>query len=197
MSGKLCFEFNVREQIETRMLSLNKVVMVVVDVQEKLISHIWEREEMIRNIQILVKGLKILDVPILLTEQYPEGLGKTIPRIKDLLSGVSPISKMSFDCCGSKNFTERIDGLKRKQALLCGIETHVCIYQTAIGLRDKGYEVGVVADSVSSRTEGNKEIALQGMRDLGVGINSVESVLFELLKTAEGRKFKEILKLVR
>jgi len=87
--------------------------------------------------------------------------------------------------------------LKRKQALLCGIETHVCIYQTAIGLRDKGYEVGVVADSVSSRTEGNKEIALQGMRDLGVGITSVETVLFELLKTAEDREFKEILKLVR
>ena len=138
-----------------------------------------------------------MNVPILLTEQYPEGLGKTIPQIREIFSEVSPISKMTFDCSNNKNFMEKINGLNRKQVLLCGIETHVCIYQTAIGLRDAGYEVQVVADSVSSRTEGNKEIALQRMRDSGVGITSVETVLFELLKTAEGRKFKEILKLVR
>ena len=179
------------------MLSLDRVVMVVVDVQEKLISHIWEKEKIIRNIQMLIKGLKILNVPILLTEQYPEGLGKTIPRIREILSDISPISKMTFDCSANKNFMERINGLKRKQILLCGIETHVCIYQTAIGLKSKGYEVDVVADGVSSRTEGNKEIALQRMRDSGIGITSVETVLFELLKTAEGKEFKEILKLVK
>lgn len=179
------------------MLSSGRVVMVVVDVQEKLIPHIWEKEKIIRNMQILIKGMKILDVPILLTEQYPEGLGKSIPGIRNLLPDVSAISKMTFDCCGNENFMDRINGLKRKQILLCGIESHVCIYQTAIGLRSEGYEVDVVADSVSSRTEGNKEIALQKMRDSGVGITSVETVLFELLKTAEGKEFKEILKLVR
>ncbi len=186
-----------KKNVGEMMISLNEVVMVVVDVQEKLIPHIWEKEKIIRNIQILIKGLKILNVPILLTEQYPEGLGKTIPQIREIFSEVSPISKMTFDCSNNKNFMEKINGLNRKQVLLCGIETHVCIYQTAIGLRDAGYEVQVVADSVSSRTEGNKEIALQRMRDSGVGITSVETVLFELLKTAEGRKFKEILKLVR
>ena len=179
------------------MLNLNEVVMLVVDVQERLIPHIWEMEKIIRNIQILIKGLKILKVPILLTEQYPEGIGKTIPGIKELLPDVSPMSKMTFDCSGNENFMERVENLKRKQVLLSGIETHVCIYQTAIGLKDAGYEVQVVADSVSSRSEGNKEIALQKMRDSGVGITSVETVLFELLKTAEGKEFKEILKLVR
>ncbi len=179
------------------MLDSGRVVMVVVDVQEKLIPHIWEKEKIIRNIQMFIKGLKILNVPILLTEQYPEGLGKTIPRIREILSDVPPISKMTFDCCGNKNFMERINGLKRKQVLLCGIETHVCIYQTAIGLKSEGYEVQVIADGVSSRTEGNKEIALQRMRDSGIGTTSVETVLFELLKTAEGKEFKEILKLVK
>ena len=179
------------------MLSSDKVVMVVVDVQERLIPHIWEKEKIIKNMQILIKGMEILNVPILLTEQYPEGLGETIPQIKKLLSDVSPISKMTFDCSNNKNFMDRINGLKRKQVLLCGIESHVCIYQTAIGLRDAGYEVQVVADSVSSRREANKEIALQRMRNSWVGITSVETVLFELLKTAEGKEFKEILKLVR
>ena len=179
------------------MLSLDNVVAVVVDVQEKLIPHIWEKGKIIKNIQILIKGMKILNVPILLIEQYPEGLGKTIPRIKDLLSDVSPISKMTFDCSGNKNFMERINDLKRKQVLLCGIETHVCIYQTAIALKSEGYEVDVVADTVSSRRQENKEIALQRMRNSGVGITSVETALFELLKTAEGKEFKEILKLVR
>ena len=179
------------------MISSDSAVTVIVDVQEKLIPHIWEKEKIIRNIQILIKGMKILDVPILLTEQYPEGLGKTIPRIKDLFSDVSPISKMSFDCSANKNFMDRINGLNRKQILLCGIETHICIYQTAIGLKSEGYEVQVVADSVSSRIEGNKEIALQRMRDLEIGITSMETVLFELLKTAEGKEFKEILRLVR
>ena len=179
------------------MLSSDKVVMVVVDVQERLIPHIWEKEKIIKNMQILIKGMEILNVPILLTEQYPEGLGETIPQIKKLLSDVSPISKMTFDCSNNKSFMDRINGLERKQVVLCGIESHVCIYQTAIGLRDKGYEVEVVADGVSSRREANKEIALQRMRDSGVGITSVETVLFELLKTAEGKEFKEILKLVK
>ena len=179
------------------MISLDRVVMVVVDMQEKLIPHISEKGEIIRNIETLIKGMEILNVPILLTEQYPEGLGKTIPSIKKLLSDVSPISKMTFDCSNNKSFMDRINGLDRKQVVLCGIEAHICIYQTAIGLRDKGYEVEVVADGVSSRREANKEIALQRMRDSGVGITSVETVLFELLKTAEGREFKEILKLVK
>ena len=179
------------------MISSDSAVTVIVDVQEKLIPHIWEKEKIIRNIQTLIKGMEILNVPILLTEQYPEGLGKSIPQIRNLLSDVSPINKMSFDCSANKNFMDRVNGLKRKQILLCGIEAHVCIYQTAIGLKDAGYEVQVVADSVSSRTQENKEIALQRMRDSGIGITSVETVLFELLKTAEGKEFKEILKLVK
>ena len=127
----------------------------------------------------------------------PQGLGPTIPEVADLLSEIQPISKLSFSCCRNDRFVQALKVSNRNQVLIAGIETHVCIYQTAVDLVDLGYEVQVVTDAVSSRTAENKEIGLQKMRDAGISFTSLETALFELLKFAEGEQFKEILKIVK
>jgi len=138
-----------------------------------------------------------LGIPILWTEQNPEGLGPTIPEVANLLSGIKSVSKLSFSCCGNERFMEALRALNRNQVLLAGIEAHVCIYQTAVDLVNLGYEVQVVVDAVSSRTKENKLIGLERIREVGVSLTSTESVLFELLKVAKGSKFREILKVVK
>ncbi len=142
-------------------------------------------------------GAQALDVPILLTEQYPEGMGSTIPEIAELLDGVKPLAKTSFSCCGDDGFTEAFANVGREQALLVGIETHICVWQTAYDLLESDYEVHVVADAVSSRKAENKHIGLENMRDSGAIMTCTETALFELLRVAEGPKFKKILKLVK
>ena len=135
-------------------------------------------------------------MPILWAEQNPQGLGATVREIASLLPG-RPIPKRSFSCCGESRFMQALTDLGRRQVLLAGIEAHVCVYQTAMDLMERGFEVHVVADAVSSRTILNKDIALRTMRDAGASITSVETALFELLRVAEGEKFKEILKIVK
>ena len=179
------------------MLTIENTVLVVIDVQGKLARIVYKSEEMVANLQKLIKGAKILGVPILLTEQYPEGLGPTIPEIKELLSGVQPISKTSFNCCNNEHFMQALNTLNRKQVLVTGIEAHVCVYQTAINLLNFGYKVEIVADAVSSRNPEHKQIGLAKVRDAGGSVTCMETALFELLKVAEGSKFKEIIKIVK
>jgi nicotinamidase-related amidase len=174
------------------MLSSEKTVLLVVDVQEKLARVMADRESLVVNLQKLIKGVKVLGIPVLLTEQYPQGLGATIPEVITLLPEIKPLAKMSFSCCDDVNFLEKLKSLKRKQVLVAGIEAHVCVYQTASALLSTGYEVQVVVDCVSSRTPANKKIAIHKMRDMGVSITSTEIALFELLKTAENKNFKDI-----
>jgi nicotinamidase-related amidase len=152
---------------------------------------------LLKNIQILIKAAKVLDIPIIWCQQVPDSLGATIPEIAELLSDTEPINKASFSCCGDERFIGRLNSLDRQQVLLCGIETHVCIYQTVVDLRSRGYEVSVAADAVSSRTLENKQIGLERLRAEGAHISSTEMVLFELLKTAEHPQFKQIAKLVK
>ena len=178
------------------MLEVENTVLVVIDVQGKLAQSMHEKDALFENIAKLIKAAGVLEIPIIQTEQYPKGLGPTVPEIAELLPG-EPISKVAFSCCGEKRFVEAMEELGRKQVLLCGIETHVCVYQTAVDLLGSGYEVQVVADAVSSRTPGNKAIGLAKMKDAGAGITSVETALFELLKVAEGEKFKAILRIVK
>jgi nicotinamidase-related amidase len=156
-----------------------------------------EKERLFRNLQTLVKGIQVLEVPTLWMEQNPEGLGPTIPEIANLLTDITPISKMSFSCCQTPPFVKALTGLNRKQVLIAGIEAHICVYQTTAELIDMGYAVHVVADAVSSRTEENKTIGLQKMKDAGASWTSVETLLFELLRVAEGEKFKTMLKIVK
>lgn len=179
------------------MLKTENVVLIIVDIQGNLALSMHGKELLFQNVQKLVKGIQVLEIPIIWVEQNPQGLGPTIPEIADLLSNIQPISKMSFSCCRNDNFMQALKALNRKQVLISGIETHVCVYQTAADLVDLGYELQVVTDAVASRTIENKEIGLQKMRDSGVSLTSVETALFELLGVAEGKQFKEILKIVK
>ncbi|MCD4700040.1 MAG: hydrolase [Phycisphaerae bacterium] len=178
------------------MLEINNTLLVVIDVQGKLAQSMHEKASLFEDIAKLIKAAGVLEVPIIRTEQYPEGLGATIPEIAELLPGEA-ISKIAFSCCGERRFAEAMEKSGRNQVLLCGIETHVCVYQTAIDLLESGHEVHVVADAVSSRTAANKAIGLAKMKDAGAAVTSVETALFELLKEAEGEKFKAILRIVK
>ena len=179
------------------MLILENTVLIVVDVQEKLAHVMSEKRVLLENLEKIIKGAQILGIPILLTEQSPEELGPTIPEIARLLPNIQPVRKLSFSCCGSNRFMQALKALSRKQVLITGIEMHVCVYQTAVDLLNLEYEVQVVADAVSSRTVENRQIGLAKIRDAGAALTSMETALFELLKVAEGAKFKEILKIVK
>jgi len=179
------------------MLSVESAFLVLIDIQEKLAAAIYERENLIGNSERLVQGLQILEVPVLWTEQNPKGLGPTVVPVRELLSGASPIIKLHFSCFGEEAFVSALERLRRTQAIVCGIECHVCVYQTVADLISSGYEVHIAADAVSSRTSFNKEIGLAKCRELGASITSVETVLFELLKKAEGDRFRQMLKVVK
>ena len=145
----------------------------------------------------LIQAAHILKIPILWCQQSPTALGPTVPEIAQQLTDIEPINKAAFSCCGAEPFNSRLNELARDQILLCGIETHVCIYQTAVDLLRKGFEVNGVADAVSSRTPENKQIALSRLAAEGTNITSVEMALFELLRTAEHHKFRQIAKLIK
>ena len=179
------------------MLNINKTALVIIDVQEKLSRVMCEKEKLFENLQKLIKGVKLLNIPVMVTEQNPNGLGLTVPDIAPLLVGIKPITKFSFSCCSEELFMRGIEYLKRKQILLAGIETHVCVYQTAIDLIEAGYEVHTVIDCVSSRTLENKNLALDKMKSEGSKLTSVEIALFELLRTAKSPLFKEMSQIVK
>ena len=170
---------------------------MIVDVQGKLARLMYEKERLFKNIQILIKAAKILDIQILWAQQVPEALGQTVAEVAELLGDIEPINKSSFSCCGEPDFDNKLAVLGQKQVILCGIETHVCIYQTAAGLLGRGYEVDVIGDAVSSRTLENKNVGLERIAAGGGNISSTEMVLFELLRTAEHPKFREIARLVK
>ena len=179
------------------MLEVCSAVLILVDVQGKLAQTMYAREQLLQNLQRMLKGAQILGIPILWLEQNPRGLGPTTPELAALLSEAQPISKLCFSCCGCSDFVDALEVTQRRQVLLVGIEAHVCIYQTAADLLARGYHVEIVADAVSSRSAENRQIGLDRMRALGAGITSTEMALFELLKVAEGPQFKAILALVR
>ena len=179
------------------MLEIDNCCLVVIDVQGKLAQLMYNRQTLFKNIQILIKSAKILGIPVLWCQQCPDSLGPTVPEIAGLLADNQPINKASFSCCGDSRFNTKLKSLAKNQILLCGIEAHVCIYQTAIDLLKAGYETFVIADAISSRTPDNKQIALSRMAAAGVKISSTEMALFELLRTAEHPKFKQIVQLVK
>lgn len=178
------------------MLALENTALVVVDVQGKLARIVQDPQALVENVGTLVRGMTVLEVPILWTEQYPQGLGPTVDELARILPG-EPFAKRSFSCWGEPAFARALDQLGRNQVLLAGIETHVCVYQTAVDLLAAGYRVHVVSDAVSSRSPSNKAIGLQKIQDAGGELTSVEIALFELLKVAEGPRFKAIIEIVK
>jgi len=180
------------------MLDIDNAVLVVIDVQGKLAQLMDQKETLFANLERMIKGAQILEIPILWTEQVPEKLGQTTPAIRELLvETIQPISKSSFSCCGHPPFMEQFKAIKRHQVLITGIEAHICVYQTVLNLLEQHYEIHVVSDAVSSRIAANKQIGLERMQEAGAYLTSAEMALFELLRVAEGPQFKAIAKLVK
>jgi len=179
------------------MISAADTALVLVDVQAKLVPAMHNKETLLQNLKRLLRGLRVLGVPILWTEQNPAGLGPTLPEIANLLPDQKPIGKFSFSCCGSELFVDKLNALNRKNLLIAGIEAHVCVYQTAADLISLQCNVQIVADAVASRTPENKLIGLEKSKTVGASLTSTETVLFELLKDAKSEKFKEISKIVK
>ncbi|MDD5498303.1 MAG: isochorismatase family protein [Dehalococcoidales bacterium] len=179
------------------MLEVGNSVLVIIDIQEKLARVMHDRKKLIRSIEKLCTGMGILEVPAILTEQYPQGLG---PTVTEVISAVKPeniISKTCFSCRSDDSFMTLLGKMGRTQLIVAGVEAHICVYQTVKDLVSSGYEVYVASDAVSSRTLENKTIGLHLMANAGALITSVETVLFELLKVAEGEKFRAISRLVK
>ena len=176
-----------------RVLDPERTALVVVDVQEAFRPAVVGFEETARAVATLVQGARILGVPVLATEQYPQGLGATVPEVADHLEGVEPLEKVCFSAADADGF----DLGGRDQALLCGIETHVCVSQTAHGLLDRGVEVHVARDAVTSRSVDNRELGLHKMESSGAVLSSVETALFELCGAAGSDEFKQVQRLVK
>ena len=179
------------------MLEVNRTVLIVIDIQGRLAALAFNKEEVYLNIERLIQGARILGIPILWTQQYPEGLGPTIPQIARHFVDEEPINKRAFSCCGEARFLDRLEELGRKQVLLAGIETHVCVYLTAADLCDLQYEVYVAADAVSSRTSERKQIGLERIREIGGHVTCTETALFELLGRSDRPEFKKILNVIK
>jgi len=170
---------------------------MVIDVQEKLFATMYEQKKVKDNIVRMVEGAKILKVPIIWTEQYSKGLGPTIPELKSALKGHTCYEKITFSCADDDQILKAVEKVKPKDILLCGIEAHVCVYQTAVELIEMGNAVHVVVDAVMSRYKSNHEVALRKMEQVGVNITSVEMALFEFQGAAKGETFKPIAALIK
>lgn len=171
--------------------------LLIIDLQEKILPVIRNSDNVVENTIKLIKGFKTLRLPIYFTEQYPKGLGPTSSRILSELDGYHAIQKMSFSCFGAENLFHEFKQKKLSQIIICGVESHVCVQQTALDLLANDFQVNVAADAVSSRREFDFQIALKRMRTLGAEITTTESILFELLEVCGTPEFKEISKIVK
>ena len=183
-------------EIARRPLDPNHCALIVIDIQEKLLPPIFRKEQLVRNAQLLIRLAGILKIPTLMSTQYSNGLGNTVPEIASLLPDVQPLEKVAFSCFGSDVFCsalKRVPG-NRNTVLLCGMETHICVAQTALAALREGYLVHVAADAVSSRTELNWQIGLDRMRAAGAVISSTEMVIYEALGSSGTSEFKDMLK---
>ena len=176
-------------------LEADRCALLVIDIQEKLLPPIYEKERLVRNAQLLLRLAGILKIPAIATTQYEKGLGKTVPDVAALLPQTAAIDKLEFGCFNSSGFCSTVRSLpgQRNTMLLCGMETHICVMQTALGALNRGYLVHVAADAVGSRTEFNWKIGLKRMRAAGAVISSTETIIYELLRASGTAAFKEML----
>lgn len=179
------------------MLRKDKTGLVVIDVQGKLATIVHDSEAFITNLVKLVKAAKLLGMPILWLEQNPEKLGATVPELHEVLDAVEPIAKYSFSACGEPAFVDAVKKAKMNAWLITGIEAHICVYQTALGLLDLGYDVELVSDCVSSRTIENKDMALAKLARKGAEVTSLEMCLFELIGDCRADEFRGALSLIK
>ena len=174
-------------------LEKHHVALLVIDMQERFRDLIDGMPGVAAQCSRLVRFCARLEIPVVVTEQYPVALGRTLPELAGVLpKGTAPIEKTTFSCGGDEGFRKAVAGLRREQWVLCGIETHVCVYQTALDLLRDGRQVALAADAVSSRRPRDREMALGRMRDLGVQMMSTEMVLFEILRQAGTPDFRAV-----
>ena len=172
-------------------------VAILVDMQERLFPHIHEHAQLEQNMLRLLRGLNLLEMPVLVTEQYAKGLGPTIPSVQAELVSYAPMEKMSFSCCGAQSVMSALSEAHAKTVLLFGIEAHACVLQTAVDLLESGYTPVVVEDCISSRKLNDKQVAVARMRQEGAIITTYESVLLELCVEAGTETFKAISKTMK
>lgn len=179
-------------------LDKEKTVLVVIDMQEAFRHSIDEFEQIASRISMAIRGFQILDLPVIVTEQYPKGLGKTVEEISfSLPPEFEYIEKTAFSSCGAQAFLDKIEQLGARQILLCGIEAHVCVNQTAHDLLNQNFQVHLLQDCVSSRYKNDKRAGLRKMRASGVMPSSMEMALFELMRDSRHEQFKEIQNLIK
>jgi nicotinamidase-related amidase len=182
-------------EIARRALETDQCALIVVDIQEKLLPPIFQKEQLVRNSKLLIQAARVLKIPAVVSTQYARGLGKIVPEVASLLPENEAIDKDQFSCFGSEMFCtllKRLPG-KRNTLLLCGMESHICVTQTALAALREGYLVHVASDAVSSRTEWNWKIGLERMRAAGAVISSTEMMIYELMRSSASPSFKEML----
>jgi nicotinamidase-related amidase len=182
---------------EEMRIKASKCTGLVIDIQDRLFPVMHDKDELLNRVLILVDGLKILNIPILVTEQYPKGLGATLDPLAAALDHSEVIEKLCFSCCGEPSFISALGKQGKLMVIICGIEAHVCVLQTVIDLVEKGYSPMVVADCISSRNPDDKAVAIERMRHEGALITTSESLLFELMVEAGTTQFKSISRLVK
>lgn len=182
-------------EMARRTLEAEQCVMVVIDIQEKLLPPIFQKDELVRNAQLLIRAAKLLNLPTLLSTQYAKGLGGTVPEIASLLQGHEVVDKNQFSCLASDAFCALLKKLpgQRNTLLLCGMESHICVAQTALAALRQGYLVHVASDAVGSRSEWNWKIGLDRMHAAGAVISSTEMMIYELMRSSSSEAFKTLL----
>ncbi len=178
-------------------LNRDQTALLIVDVQQKINAVMLHGDAVVENIVRLIKACQILNVPIFITEQYPKGLGPTETKILQALEGKTPIQKMTFSCCGTGEFVQQLSNNHIRQVIVTGIESHVCVQQTALDLLAHGIQVHVPKDAISSRKELDYQTALERMSKSSIVITTVETALFELLQEAGTPEFKKISELIK
>ena len=182
-------------EIVRRALEADACALLVVDIQQKLLPPIFQKEQLVRNSQLLIRLASLLKIPAIVSTQYAKGLGGTVEEVSSLLPENDAIDKLDFSCFGSVFFCSTLKRLPRTRStlLVCGMETHICVTQTVLSALREGYVVHVASDAVSSRTEWNWKIGLERMRSAGAVISSTEMIVYELLRSSGSREFKEML----
>lgn len=178
-------------------IELEKTVAVLIDVQERLFPHMHEKESLLAKTSTLLGGLATLEVPLIVTEQYPKGLGPTIGEVQRAVGGFAPVVKTAFSCCDEPTFAEALEAGERRTVLVAGIESHVCVLQTVLDLIERDYDPVLIVDATSSRSPADVEVALRRVEREGGRLTTVESILFELTRYSGTSRFKEISHLVK
>lgn len=179
-----------------KILEQNETLILIIDIQEKLLNSTFNKDLLLKNASTITKTSTILNIPVIITEQYPKGLGETISDIKNNVNA-SFYEKTSFNALEDETLCEELKSKNKKQIILLGIETHICVYQTAIALLEKGFDVTIVKNACGSRSENEHKNSLEILKSIGANIKTTEMILFELLKTAKHPNFKEIQALIK